>query len=153
METVLSDAVERDLTANGVMALTAKLNGDKAVLRFAPSVHSPGHYQDPTDKARARLQSTLPFQMFVGRVINYAMLIEGRLVPGRTAEQIAADYDRALRGLIGSAGAVPPDAVQVAVVPNEDDTSRQDLHLRVRWPGFQSLPGSGELELRWPLAS
>ena len=40
---------------------------------------------------------------------------------------------------------------QVRVVPNEEDASRQDLALKVRWPGHQSLPGAGDLELRWPL--
>ena len=74
------------------------------------------------------------------------------MVPGRGPEQIAAAYTQALRGLIGTAGAVPPDAVKVEVPPNEEDPSKQDLHLKVRWPGFQSLPGAGEIELRWPLA-
>jgi type VI secretion system protein ImpC len=152
LETVISDAAERDLNDNGLMTLSAALNGDRAYLRLAPSVHAPGHYVDPADKARARLQSTLPYQMFVSRVINYAMLLEGRLVPGRSAEQIQAGYDRALRDLLHSAGPVPPDAVQVRIVPNEEDASRQDLHLKIRWPGAQSLPGAGELELRWPLA-
>jgi len=151
LETVVSDDVERDLSANGLMALSAALNSDRAFLRFAPTSHAPQHYQDPTDKARAKLQSTLPFQMFVGRLINYAMLIESIVVPGRGSDQISAAYDRALRALIGSAGAVPPDAVAVAVVPNEQDPSKQDLHLRVKWPGFQSLPGAGEVELRWPI--
>jgi type VI secretion system protein ImpC len=151
LEAIITDEVERDLSNNGTMTLSAALNGDKAFLRFAPTVHTPQHYQDPSDKARARLQSTLPFQMFVGRLINYAMMIEGSMVPGRGAEQIAAGYDRALRGLLATAGAVPPDAVAVAVPPNEADPSRHDLHLKVRWPGFQSLPGAGDLELRWPL--
>jgi type VI secretion system protein ImpC len=152
LEAVISDAAERDLNDNGLMTLSAALNGDRAYLRLAPSVHAPGHYADPADKARARLQSTLPYQMFVSRVINYAMLLEGRLVPGRGAEQIQAGYDRALRDLLHSAGPVPPDAVQVRILPNEEDASRQDLCLKVRWPGAQSLPGAGELELRWPLA-
>jgi type VI secretion system protein ImpC len=152
LETVISDAAERDLNDNGLMTLSAALNGDRAYLRLAPSVHAPGHYADPADKARARLQSTLPYQMFVSRVLNYAMLLEGRLVPGRAAPQIQADYDRALRDLLHSAGPVPPDAVQVKIVANEEDASRQDLYLKVRWPGAQSLPGAGDLELRWPLA-
>lgn len=152
LETIVSDDVERDFTANGVMALSAALNSDRAYLRFAPTAHAPQHYQDPTDRARAKLQSTLPFQMFVGRLINYAMMVESAIVPGRGADQIASGYDRALRALISTAGAVPKDAVVVAVEPNADDPSRQDLNLRVRWPGFQSLPGAGEVELRWPLA-
>jgi type VI secretion system protein ImpC len=151
LETSFSDDVERDLTLNGVMALSSPLDSDRAFLRFAPSVHAPQHYQDPADKARAKLQSTLPFQMFVGRLVNYAMLVEGLLVPGRDADQIAAGYDRALRSLLGSAGRPEPDAVKVAVLPNDQDPSGMDLYLKVRWPGSQSLPGAGELELRWPL--
>jgi type VI secretion system protein ImpC len=151
METTISDDVERDLTQNGVMALSSPLDSDRAFLRFAPSVHAPQHYQDALDKARAKLQSTLPFQMFVGRLVNYAMLVEGLLVSGRGPEQIAAGYDRALRGLIGSAGHPEPDAVQVAVVPGEQDPSSMDLCLKVRWPGAQSLPGAGEVEMRWPI--
>jgi hypothetical protein len=151
LETALSDDVERDLTLNGVMTLTSPLDSDRAFLRFAPSVHAPQHYQDASDKARAKLQSTLPFQMFVGRLLNYAMLLEGTLVPGRGAEQISAGYDHALRSLLGSAGRPEADAVKVAVLPNEQDPSTMDLYLRVRWPGSQSLPGAGELELRWPL--
>jgi type VI secretion system protein ImpC len=152
LETIVSDDVERDFTANGVMALSSALNSDRAYLRFAPTAHTPQHYQDPTDRARAKLQSTLPFQMFVGRLINYAMMVESVIVPGRAADQITAGYDRALRELISTAGAVPKDAVVVGVEPNADDPSRQDLNLRVRWPGFQSLPGAGEIELRWPIA-
>ncbi len=151
LETSFSDDVERDLTLNGVMALSSPLDSDRAFLRFAPSVHAPQHYQDPSDKARAKLQSTLPFQMFVGRLVNYAMLVEGLIVPGRSAEQIVAGYDGALRSLLGSAGRPDPDAVKVAVLPNDEDPSTTDLHLKVRWPGGQSLPGAGELELRWPL--
>ncbi|MBZ5638499.1 MAG: type VI secretion system contractile sheath large subunit [Acidobacteriia bacterium] len=151
LETSLSDDVERDLTANGVMAITSPLDSDRAFLRFAPSVHAPQHYQDPVDRARAKLQSTLPFQMFVGRLLNYAMAVEGLLVPGRNADQIASGYDRALRSLLGSAGRPEPDAVKVAVLPNEQDPSTSDLYLKVRWPGSQSLPGAGEVELRWPL--
>jgi type VI secretion system ImpC/EvpB family protein/type VI secretion system ImpB/VipA family protein len=153
LETVVPDAVERDLSANGVMALSAALNRDRASLRFAPTVHQPEHYQDPADKARARLQSTLPFQMFVGRSLNYAMLLERILVPGRGPEAISADFDRALRDLLATAGPVPQDAVQVAVLPNEEDASLQDLQLVLRWPGFQSLPGAGTIRLRWPLAA
>ena len=153
LETAVPDAVERDLNDNGIMTLTAALNSDRAVLRLAPSAHQPGHYPDPADRARARLQSTLPFQLFVSRVVHYSMLIEGRVVPGRAAEQIQADYDRELRELLRSAGPVPPDAVQVRVLPNEEDASRSDLALTIRWPGHQSLPGVGDLELRWPLNS
>jgi type VI secretion system protein ImpC len=151
LETAVGDIVERDLSKAGIMALTAALNSDRAFLRFAPSVHTPGHYQDPMDLARARLQSTLPYQLFVSRVINYAMLIEGRVVPGRSAEQVSAGYDQALRGLMASAGAVPEDAVQVGVVPNADDPSQQVLHMRITWPGFKSLPDAGRLELTWPI--
>jgi len=151
LETAVGDAVERDLSQAGIMALTAALNSDRAFLRFAPSVHSPGHYQDPMDLARARLQSTLPYQLFVSRIINYAMLIEGRVVSGRSPEQVSAGYDQALRGLMASAGAVPEDAVQVGVVPNADDPSQQVLHMRITWPGFKSLPDAGRLELTWPL--
>ncbi len=153
LETVVPDAVERDLSDNGVMALSAALNRDRASLRFAPTVHQPEHYQDPGDRARAKLQSTLPFQMFVGRSLNYAMLLERILVPGRGAEEISADFDRALRDLLATAGPVPQDAVQVAVLPNEEDASRQDLELVLRWPGFHSLPGAGTIRLRWPLAA
>jgi len=151
LETALGDAIERDLSQSGIMALTAALNSDRAYLRIAPSVHEPGHYQDPMDKARARLQSTLPYQLFVGRVINFCMLIEGGLVPGRSPEQISAGYDQALRTLMSSAGAVPQEAVQVAVVPNADNPSEQVLHMRITWPGFQSLPDAGKLELTWPI--
>lgn len=151
LETAISDDVERDLTQNGVMALTSPLDSDRAFLRFAPSAHAPQHYQDAADKARAKLQSTLPFQMFVGRLLNYAMLVEGTLVPGRSAEQITAGYDCALRSLLGTAGRPDGDAVKVAVLPNDQDPSATDLYLKVRWPGSQSLPGAGELELRWPL--
>jgi type VI secretion system protein ImpC len=152
LETTIADDVERDLSANGLMAITAALNSDRAYLRFAPMAHAPQHYQDATDRARARLQSTLPFQFFVGRLLNFAMLIENAIVPGRGAEEITASYDRALRSLLATAGSVPPDAVKVAVVPNEEDSSRQDLYLKVAWPGFQSLPGAGAVEFRWPLA-
>lgn len=151
LETVISDQIERDLSNNGLMALTAALNADRVHLRYAATVHAPRHYQEPTDRARARLQSTLPFQFFVGRLVNYAMMVEPSLVPGRGAEEICADYDKALRGLMATASPVPEDAVKVAVLPNESDASRQDLYLKVRWPGFQSLPEAGEIELRWPL--
>jgi type VI secretion system protein ImpC len=151
LETVISDAVERDLSGGGIMALSAALNSDRAALRFAPLVKAPGHYQDPMDKTRAKLQATLPFQMFVSRALLYAMMIEPMLVPGRTDEQIVADYDRALRGLMASAGAVPPDAVRVAVGPAEEDPSQRVLQLKLTWPGFQSLGKAGELTLAWPL--
>lgn len=151
LETAISDEAERELSVNGVMALTAPLDGDRAYLRFAPTVHAPQHYQDPTDKARARLQSTLPFQMFVGRVVNYAMLLEPSLAPGRDPAAVAAAYDRALRDLLATAGPPPPGSVLAEVLPNEQDASVLDLRLRVVWPGFQSLPGAGDLELRWPL--
>ncbi len=153
VETAVPDAVERDLSAHGVMALSAAFYRDRAVLRFAPTVHQPGHYQDPGDRARARLQSTLPFQMFVGRSLNYALLLERILVPGRPGEAIAADFDRALRELLATAGPVPAGAVQVAVLANEEDPSLQDLQLILDWPGFQSLPGAGTITLRWPLAA
>ncbi len=152
LETAVPDAVERDLSANGVMALSAAGGRDRAVLRFAPTVHQPGHYQDPGDRARARLQSTLPFQMFVGRSLDYALLLERTLVPGRSGEAIAADFDRALRDLLGTAGPVPADAVRVAVLANQEDPSLQDLQLVLEWPGFQSLPGAGTITFRWPLA-
>lgn len=151
LEFLISDQSERDLTEAGVMTLSAAPGTDKAFLRFAPSVHAPAHYQDPLDKARAKLQSTLPFQMFVGRVINFALLIERQIVPGRTGDQVTAAYTEALRSLIGTAGAVPADAVQVEVLAGEQDPSTHDLKLKLRWPGFQSLPGAGDLELRWPL--
>jgi type VI secretion system protein ImpC len=152
LETVISDEVERDLSVGGVMALSGPLGGDRAYLRFAPTAHAPQFYQDPTDRARAKLQSTLPFQMFVSRLLNYAMLVERSLVPGRTEPQITSGYDRALRSLLGTAGAVPPDAVNVSLQPNEADPSRRDLCIRVRWPGFQSLPGAGDVEFRWPVS-
>jgi predicted component of type VI protein secretion system len=151
LETAVGDAVERDLSQSGMMALTAALNSDRAYLRFAPSAHAPSHYQDPMDKARSRLQSTLPYQLFVGRVVNYCMMIERSVISGRSAEQISAGYDQALRALMSTAGAVPQDAVQVGVVPNADDPSQQVLHMRVTWPGFKSLPDAGRLELTWPI--
>lgn len=151
VEYVITDKLERDLCDNGLMALTAPINADKAFLRFAPSVHAPRHYVDPLDKARAKLQSTLPFQLFVGRVVNYALMIEPVVVPGAGKEQIEASYRHALHELLSSAGSVPPDAVRIGVLPNEDDASVNDLVINIRWPGFQSLQGAGDLELRWPL--
>lgn len=152
LEFLIKDQHERDLNEAGIMTLSAAPGADKAFLRFAPTVHTPRHYPEPLDKAKAKLQSTLPFQMFVGRVINFALLIERQVVPGRSGEQIAAAYTAALRGLIGTAGAVPGDAVRVEVLPGEQDSSASDLRLNLRWPGFQSLPGAGDFELRWPLA-
>jgi hypothetical protein len=134
------------------MALSAPYSSDRAHLRFAPSVHAPAHYPDPADRARAKLQSTIPFQMFVGRVIQYVLAVQRPLAAGRSAEQIAQGYDQALRGLLASAGPVPQDAVAVKVEPNDEDPSTSDLHLRVRWPGGQALPGAGEFELRLALA-
>lgn len=151
LETVIGDAVERDLSGGGIMTLSAALNSDRASLRFAPLVKAPGHYQDPMDRTRARLQATLPFQMFVSRALLYGMMLEPMLVPGRTDEQIVADYDRALRGLMASAGAVPPDAVRVAVGPSEEDPSQRVLRLELTWPGFQSLGQAGKLTLAWLL--
>jgi type VI secretion system protein ImpC len=152
LECSVTDKLERDLCDNGIMTLVAAVNGDKAFLRFAPSVHAPHSYHDPMDKARAKLQSTLPFQMFVGRVVNYALLIEPMIVPGQGPEAIQAAYTHAIRELLASAGPVPQDAVEIGVPPNEDDPSIHDLVLKVRWPGFQSLKGAGDLELRWPLS-
>ncbi len=152
VEWVVPEALERDLAGLGLVPLVGALDSDRVTVRLAPLVHAPQHYQDPLDKARARLQSMLPFQLFVGRLVNYALLIEGHVVAGRGAEEIAAEYARALRGLLASAGPVPADAVAVKVLPNDDDPTTADLFLRVRWPGTQSLPGAGDIELRWPLA-
>lgn len=152
VEIVVPEALERDLAGLGLVPLVGTLNSDRALVRLAPLVHAPQHYQDPLDRARARLQSMLPFQLFVGRLVNYALLIERHVVAGRGAEEIAAGYARALRGLLASAGPVPEDAVAVKILPNDDDPATADLWLRVRWPGTQSLPGAGDVELRWPLA-
>ena len=149
---MLPEGLERDLAGLGLIPLVAALNTDRASVRLAPLVHVPQHYQDPLDKARARLQSTLPFQLFVGRLVNYALLIERRVVADRDGAAIAAEYARALAGLLASAGPVPEDALTVKVLPNDDDPSIADLWMRVRWPGSQSLPGAGEIELRWPLS-
>ena len=113
LQALASDGVERDLAAGGVMTLNGAPGTGRAALRLAPSVHVPTSPPDPIAKARSRLQSTLPFQLFVGQL--------------------------------------PADAVTVTVPPNEEDPSRFDLALTMRWPEFQSLPGAGEVELRWPL--
>lgn len=152
LEMFVTDEIERDLSSNGLMTLSAPYSCDRACLRFAPAVHAPAHYPDPTDNARAKLQSTIPFQMFVGRVIQYVLALQGPLADGRATDQVLKGYDQALRGLLATAGPVPQDAVVVEAVPNDEDPSATDLYMRIRWPGGQSLPGAGEFEIRFPLA-
>lgn len=141
-----------ELAAEGLAPLIGDLDRDRARISLAPTVRVPDFFQEPAVREQARRQTTLAFQLFAGRVVQVAMMLEHYL-SGRLQDEITYGYQRVFDELLAMVGPVAPGAVEVKMIPGSGDRAgKNELQLRVRWPGSPALSPAGYIELGWTLS-
>lgn len=141
-----------ELAAEGLAPLIGDLDRDRARISVAPTVRVPDFFQEPAVREQARRQTTLAFQLFAGRVVQVAMLLEHHL-SGRLQDEITYGYQRVFQEMLALVGPVAPEAVEVQMIPGSGERAgKNELQLRVRWPGSPALSPAGYIELGWTLS-
>ena len=120
-----------DFADSGIIALACRYNSDTAFILSAPSAHLPERYPDPKDTMMSAIHSTLPYQIFAGRVSYYAGRISNEIGDGLSPDVIQRIFTELLSPLLSETGKIPSDALNIKVKVSEDFPDKYDVSLIV----------------------
>ena len=134
LEVILPQSKQGEFYEAGFAVLGCRPNQDLAHLTFAPTVYKPGVYEDDEMSAAARLQSTLPCQIFFTHLTNYLLRFKNEIAGALDVEQVVRELTSRLEAVlkIGN-GELPAGAVQVEAKIDQERPSfyRVEVHLKV----------------------
>jgi type VI secretion system ImpC/EvpB family protein/type VI secretion system ImpB/VipA family protein len=130
LEVNISEDSLADLTKGGIAVLVSRINTDSAAVLSAPTVHLPERYSDEEETRRTRLRASLPYQLFVSRIVVCAQRLAGSIVPGLAPDTAGTLIKEILAGFVP--GRSDPDAVEVSVSENERHPEYYDVNLTLR---------------------
>ena len=134
LEVVLPQSKQGELYEAGFAVLGCRPNEDVAHLAFAPTVYQPIAYEDDESTAAARLQTTVPCQVFSTHIAHYLLRFQRELGPGLDADQVREELGASLEAVLAIGnGELPAGAVEVEVEidPERPSFYRLAVHLKV----------------------
>lgn len=146
-ETGFSDMHAQDLATAGLIPLQAAGRNDKAYFTYVPSALMPKRYSDAGATQDAALKSTLPYQLYAGRVAAWLNRVVWQGSEGADAETLARVLENKVGELFApSGGQLPEDCVKVTVEDHPEDASRYLVNFEIQ-PPFKIFNVRPRLEL------
>jgi len=133
LEVFISEQMCLDLSDNGIIVLTCRLNSDTAVILNAPTTHRPERYPDPKETAVSALMSTLPYQIFAGRLSQYVNRIASEIGGSQSPDAIESTFKKAITNFLAVSGRISQahDAVVIIVKDSEERPGSYDISMTI----------------------
>ncbi|NKE72412.1 type VI secretion system contractile sheath large subunit [Candidatus Manganitrophus noduliformans] len=128
LEAPISEAHRIDLAANGILALTCRLNADAVVIPSVPSAHQPERYPDPRETALSAARAAFPYQLVAGRLSQAIGRAAGEIGEGNSPSAIGKIFTK----ILTEALSVDPDAIEVQAKESEERPDRYDVFITFR---------------------
>lgn len=133
LELLISEQMCLDLSDNGIIVLTCRLNSDTAVILNAPSAHRPERYPDPKETTVSALMSALPYQIFAGRLSQYVNRITSEIGGSQSPDAIENTFKKAITDFLAVSGRIShaQDAVVIIVKDSEERPGSYDISMTI----------------------
>ncbi len=128
LEAPISEEHRIDLAANGILALTCRLNADAVVIPSVPSVHQPERYPDPKETALSAVRATFPYQLIAGRLSQAIGRVAGEIGEGKSPSAI----EKVFTEVLTSSLAISPEGIEVQARESEEKPDRYDVFITFR---------------------
>jgi type VI secretion system protein ImpC len=150
LELFLSDEQQMDLSANGVIPLTCRLNSDVARILSLPSTHLPERYADAEETANSRIRASLPYQILAGQLSRQVSRAADDMASSLSPKEVEHLFTESLRSFFRHTGEIPADALWVRVEENAKHPDCYDISLRIL-PDRAGLKIPAPVELEFQL--
>jgi type VI secretion system protein ImpC len=133
LEVFISEQMCLDLSDNGIIVLTCRLNSDATVILNAPSAHRPERYPDPKETTVSALMSALPYQIFAGRLSQYVNRIASEIGGSQSPDVIESTFKKAITNFLAVSGRISHahDAVVIIVKDSEERPGSYDISMTI----------------------
>lgn len=128
LEAPISEEHRIDLAANGILALTCRLNADAVVLPAVPSVHQPERYPDPKETALSAARAAFPYQLVAGRLSQAIGRVAGEIGEGKSTAAIEQIFTKGLAASLS----VDSETMEVQARESEEKPDRYDVLITFR---------------------